>query len=280
MRSAFGGHSERAEFEVASIRPVDPIVSGQQADLGEHIDGSQFRANNMTLRDYLVRAYSVRPYQVEAPDWIASERFNISAKLPDTFQARPPTDVEIGVMLRKLVEERFHVKSHRASKHFPAYALTQLKGGIRAAEAPLDTADNNVNDVTGGGDGQGSRFNLGRGSSLSLGGNRIVMKKMGMEVLAEILSRFVDRPVVDQTGLKSTYDITLDLDPGDFQVVMARGAVSSGVALPPQTMRLLDIPAGDSMHNALAKVGLKLEAQNTSLEVVVIDTINGVPSEN
>ena len=33
---------------------------------------------------------------------------------------------------------------------------------------------------------------------------------MTMLDVAEVLTRFVDRPVVDQTGLTKTYDITLD----------------------------------------------------------------------
>jgi uncharacterized protein (TIGR03435 family) len=274
------GIASAREFEVASIRPAAPMVAGQQPTLGVCIDGSQFRANNMTLRDYLATAYSVRLYQVEAPDWAASERFNITAKLPESLQGRPPREDELGAMVRKLVEQRFQVKSHRASRDFPVYELERLKGGIRAAEAPLDAPDGNVTSAAGMREGERSTFNLGRGSSLSVGENRIEMKKVSMEVLADILARYVDRPVMDQTGIKSTYNITLELAPGDFQVAMARGAVSSGVQLPPQSMGLLEIPTGDSMHQQLAKVGLKLEARKARLDVIVIDSINRAPSEN
>jgi uncharacterized protein (TIGR03435 family) len=74
--------------------------------------------------------------------------------------------------------------------------------------------------------------------------------------------------------------LTVDLTPEDYQAMMVRAATAAGIPLPPQALRLLDLPFGDSLHEGLTKVGLKLEAKKLPLEVIVIDSIQRAPSEN
>ena len=81
-----------------------------------------------------------------------------------------------------------------------------------------------------------------------------------MNVVADMLTRFLGRPVVDMTELKGTFDITLVLSPEDRTAMVIRAAVGAGVALPAQAMCILDISSGDTLSNALQKAGLKLEA--------------------
>ena len=86
------------------------------------------------------------------------------------------------------------------------------------------------------------------------------IKKLPMNVVADMLTRFLGRPVVDMTELKGTFDITLVLSPEDRTAMVIRAAVGAGVALPAQAMCILDISSGDTLSNALQKAGLKLEA--------------------
>lgn len=155
-----------------------------------------------------------------------------------------------------------------------------MKTGIKAIEDPLDPVDARGVTVGGTGSAAGTVISLGRGSSLSVGGNRIEGRKFGMQVLADTLARFVEKPVVDQTGLTATYDLALELTPEDFQALMIRSAVAAGVTLPPQAMKLLDVASGDSLHEALAKVGLRLESKKVPLDVLIVDSINHTPTEN
>src|SRR5579862_2259591 len=79
---AFGQTSPpKLEFEVASIRPSAPSAP-EQVKVGLHIDGAQVRCNYLSLNDYLGIAYRVKANQISGPEWITSERFDISAKLP------------------------------------------------------------------------------------------------------------------------------------------------------------------------------------------------------
>ena len=69
------------QFEVVSIRASEPITA-QGTTAGVHIDGAQVRCVLLSLRDYLRIAYKVKDYQIQGPDWMASARFDIVAKLP------------------------------------------------------------------------------------------------------------------------------------------------------------------------------------------------------
>lgn len=267
------------QFEVATIKPVEAIIAGagQRVNIGVHVDGSQFHASAMTIRDLLAAANKMRIYQIEGPDWITSDRFDMNAKIPEGAALGNDGLMQ---MLNGLLVERFAIKSHRIQKQFPVYALVQTKDGIRAVEAPLDPVDARGVTMGGSGSATGTVISLGRGSSLTVGANRIEGKKFSMTALADTLARFVEKPVVDQTGLTATYDLTLELAPEDFQALMIRSAVAAGVTLPPQALKLLDTASGDSLHEALAKVGLKLESKKVPLDVLIVDSINHTPTEN
>ena len=77
---AGGAASAQSQFEVASIRPVTPEEA--RLNMGMHVDGALVRFNFLSVRDCMRIAYEVKNYQLIGPEWIASDRFNITAKLP------------------------------------------------------------------------------------------------------------------------------------------------------------------------------------------------------
>lgn len=272
--------SPLAEFEVASVRPSAPF-NAQRVDVGVHIDGAQYRSKFLSLRDYVSIAYKVKMYQVVGPDWIASERFDISAKIP-TGTSRE----NVLEMLQSLLASRFAMKLHRDHKEFPVYALLVAKGGSKLKETPPDSEAAEAGgsrayvDVKASGGPQGTTVEYGHGSYFTFGGNQLEARKVDMSRAAELLGRYLDRPVVDQTGLKGFYDFKLTLTPEDYRAMLIRSAVSAGINLPNEALRLLDNATDDSLHSALAAVGLKLEPRKAPLEVLVIDHIEKTPTEN
>src|SRR2546427_6787277 len=82
--AAFGqAPAPKLEFEVASIRPSGPISAATDvAKVGVHIDGQRVNLAMLSLNDYLGFAYKVKLHQISGPEWMASERFDINAKLP------------------------------------------------------------------------------------------------------------------------------------------------------------------------------------------------------
>ena len=65
------------------------------------------------------------------PAWIDSERYQITAK------AQGPAGIRAmeGSMLQDLLENRFHLKTHRELRQAEVYALTIAKGGLKIKPA-------------------------------------------------------------------------------------------------------------------------------------------------
>jgi len=279
---AFAQPPQRLEFEVAAIKPAAPITPGvSQVHAGVQVDGAQIHCSYLSLTDYIRIAYKLKEHQISGPDWLASERFDIAAKLPaGTAREQVPE------MLRSLLEDRFQIKVHRETKEFPVYGLVVAKGGLKMAESPPDAQTDvaeasraPVNVTATGGPG-GTTVDYGKGSSFSFGNNRFEARKLTMASVADSLGRFVDKPVVDLTGLQGNYDFTLDFSPEDYRAMLIRSAISAGVSLPPEALRLLDGSSGDSLFAALQILGLKLESRRAPLEVLVVDHVLKTQTEN
>jgi uncharacterized protein (TIGR03435 family) len=274
--SAFGKAQQRGpEFEVAAIRPSPTNVSSG----GVRLDGAQLHMAGFPFREYVARAYRVRMSQVIGPDWMASTRFDVDAKLPAGSKAEQIPD-----MLQSLLAERFALKQHREQKEMPMYALVVGKAPLRLKESGRDpdaTARNealvNVTVVV---SGAGTAVDLGHGSSYTLGaGGRFEGKRFTLEMLASTLERYCDRPVVDMTGLAGAYDVVFEVSPEESQVIGVRAAVNAGVRLPPQVTSLLDT-GGNPLIGAVEQLGLKLDARKAPVDVLVIDDARRTPTDN
>lgn len=274
--SAAFAQTPRPEFEVASIKPSSSIQ--ESVKVGLHIDGAQVHIGQFSLKDYLLMAFNVKIYQLEGPDWLSSARFDIDAKIP---QGGSQTDVRR--MLQSLLEDRFGLKVHRGSKELAVYGLLVGSDGPKMKEAEVDPADpapaaGGVDvKVTGGRN--GVNINYGHGTYFAFANSRIEGKKLTMPLFADILGRFVDRPVIDMTKLTAAYDFTLDLTQEDYTAMLIRSAVIAGVTLPPEAMRLMN-NSDDSLMMALRRLGLKLETRKAPVETVVVDEMRKTPSAN
>ena len=73
----------RPEFEVASIKPSATVPLAEKVHVGVQIDGAQVHCTYLSLKDYIRIAYQMKEYQITGPEWLASQRFDIHAKLPE-----------------------------------------------------------------------------------------------------------------------------------------------------------------------------------------------------
>jgi uncharacterized protein (TIGR03435 family) len=277
----FGQTAPRAEFEVASIRPAAPLVAGSQVNVGVHVDGALVNCVALSLRDYIVAAYQVKFYQIQGPEWMAGDRFDISGKLP-----AGATRSQVPEMLQSLIADRFEMKMHRETKDLPVYTLTVGKGGSKMKESALDEetgegpGGRGAVNVGASGGRAGVALSFGRGSSFVFADNKIVATKLTMVSFVDTLGRFLDRPVVDATGLTGNYDFELPFTPEDYRAMQIRSAIAAGVVLPPEALRLLEGGNGDSLFSAIQAIGLKLEARKAPLEVLVVDSVRKTPTDN
>jgi uncharacterized protein (TIGR03435 family) len=271
----------RLEFEVASVRPSEPILTpADAAKIGVHIDGARVNITKLSLSEYLTVAYRMKLHQISGPEWMASARFDINAKLPANSKGD-----QIPEMLQALLTDRFGMKFHREMRDFPVYALIVGKNGLKMKETPPDPAADPASerksfDVTTSASQNGTTINYGNGMYMSFGNNTFEGHKLPASAMADTLARFVDRPIVDMTDLKGNYDFTLQFAPEDFRAMMLRAAIAAGVSLPPEVTKLMEASNGDSLFTALETLGLKLEQRKAPIEVLVIDHIEKSPTDN
>src|SRR6185295_4279657 len=188
--------------------------------------GARVDIGYLSLADLIPIAFRVKPFQVSGPDWLNAQRFDILAKLPEGA-----TKEQVPEMLQALLAERFQLKVHRENRELPVYGLMVAKGGHKLKESPPDAepaaapAEPPKGTITlGAGDRQISIANSGNGATvtsaaggtmkMTMGPNgqmQMQMGKMTMASFTELLTRLVDRPVVDMTELKGSYQVALDL---------------------------------------------------------------------
>jgi uncharacterized protein (TIGR03435 family) len=75
-------------------------------------------------------AYNLRSFQLTAPAWMDTARYNVVAKIP------PGTDTrQFGLMQQRLLVERFGLQVHFEKKDMTVYELTVAKGGSKLTES-------------------------------------------------------------------------------------------------------------------------------------------------
>lgn len=300
-------------FEVASIKPAPPSNPMQamhgNARIGMRIDAARVDIANLTLMDLIRIAYGVKPYQIVAPESMkGGQRWDIQAKLPEGA-----TPEQAPAMLQALLAERFKLAVHRETKDHAVYALVVGKSGPKMKEAGPEDAGTDAGkkppqgDVTvGHRPPVGVRIN-GDAKNVFLtnealgpvkvspapggGGLRMEAQKASMAALADMLSRMVDRPVVDMTGLKGNYEVALDLTPDNMRAMAtAAGFATAGMGpggRGPEGGGMhekADGPAGSepgiTVFQSVQQLGLKLEARKAPLETIVVDHAEKSPTEN
>jgi uncharacterized protein (TIGR03435 family) len=244
-------------FEVASIKPAAPDARGTMIRM---MPGGALTVTNATLRMLLTLAYDVRDFQISGgPGWVGSERYDINAKAERSATAEPvPEDPrnmtdaqrktnqeQMRQRLQALLAERFQLAIHRETKEAPVYALVVGKNGPKIQESKEG----------------GPRLMMGRGQ---LNGQGALM-----EMLANVLSNQLGRPVLDKTGLQGKYDFKLEFTPDPGQAAGPFGGLGPGPDAPPPPD-----PNGPSIFAAIQEqLGLRLESTKGAVEMIVIDRV-------
>jgi uncharacterized protein (TIGR03435 family) len=240
-------------FEVASVKHAPPPTGmGIRMQVGG--DAGRVNYSNITLKVVMARAYGVKENQITGPDWLNSERYDIVATLaPDT-----PRD-QIPSMLQKLLADRFKLVAHRDEKVLPVYALVVGKNGpkLHAAEGQA-----------------------GMRMSMSPKGRRMT-GSVSIENLADTLSRMMDRPVLDMTGIKGTFDIDMEWTADGAQPGLMLGPPGGG---PPEgggERRPAENADAPSIFTAVQEtLGLRLEGRKSPVKILIVDHAEKDPTEN
>jgi uncharacterized protein (TIGR03435 family) len=266
-------------FEVASIKPSAPpeVTQGPNGARvvmrrGAQSDPGRATFFGSSLKDLVARAYSLKPYQVGGPSWTDSERYDISAKIPDGV-----AQDQVPAMLQALLADRFKMKLHRETKDLPVYALIEGKGGNKLIKSE-DSPDGSGPQITGK-DGAKVAVPAGGAMRFDMSG-KMQMNGVTMANFADMMTRLLDRPVLNMTNIEGKYDVLLEVSMQDLvgmKKMMAGihtgdGGGASGPA--PE-----DSPSG-SIFSAVQKLGLKLDGRKSPIDMMVIDSAEKTPTEN
>jgi uncharacterized protein (TIGR03435 family) len=234
-------------FEVATIKPSAPDDRAGRFIRME--SANRFVAKNQTVALLLAAAYNLPERLVSGgPAWVVSDRFEIVAATGSGV--RPSLDEQMS-MLRKLLADRFQLTFHRERKELSIYALTALPSGpkLKESEARADASPALINVIF------PDRVQL-------------PARNATMSQFASMLQRSVlDRPVVDQTGLRGRFDFDLEWTPDESQF--------GGKLPPPPT----ESPKASLFAALRQQLGLRLDATKGPMDVLVIDRV-ARPSEN
>ncbi len=242
--------AQTAQFEVASVKTASPDARGIRCTGGPGTsDPGSLRCENYSLSFLVMMAYNLRGFQLIAPSWMDSARYDVAAKMPPGTDAR-----QFELMQQRLLAERFGLQVHFEKKESTVYELTVAKGGAKlkdsdpAAEKPAAAWMPPLS-------GPPRRTKA-----------HVTRKGDTIADLANFLSNQLWQPVTDATGLGGRYDYELSF-------VMEPGGRAAGPDSEPE----FGITLMDAVREQL---GLRLEKKKGPSPVLVVDHAEKTPIEN
>ncbi len=257
-------------FEVASVKPNRSGAT----DVRWTFANGRFTAVNVTLKALMSSAYGspqqpLPDFQISGgPSWLDSARFDVLAQVPVEAVADNRTTMTASTlgMLRRLLEERFQLRTHFESREQPIYELVLSdKNGRPGPQLRRRTVDcPAIATGTATGEPCGGQIVPGRVSARGVSIPQLVSG------LARLMPN-VGRLVVDRTGLTGTYDLDLTWTPDQLP-----SADRNTMPIPTAPID----PNGPSLFTALQEqLGLKLDSTRGLVPVLMIDSV-GLPTED
>jgi uncharacterized protein (TIGR03435 family) len=223
--------------------------------------GGEISGNGITVRQLVEAAYRRHAFdrrEVIGGPWLDEGRYDFTAQVAGGHvYDRSGFPAETWATLREYLKNKVHVRAELRER--PVYALTLRE---RGAPAPrLQQSDRDC----------GAEMRaMERGEKVpgppcgaSPYPGRLMARGIGMADLAALVTPWVDRPVIDRTGLTGQFDV-------DVEGVEVRPAGPFGPSYrPSETKRSIF----DTMPEQL---GLHLEPMTTPIEVLVVERASGV----
>jgi uncharacterized protein (TIGR03435 family) len=246
-----GQSAPPAKFEAADVRVSVPVENGPPAlstavRIGVPRNG-RYDIARATMVDLIRTAYGVEADKVVGgPHWLEMNRYDIVAKVPASASRET-----VMPMLQTLLAERFGLVVRQEPKPVPANALVRNGGELRLRDAASPgTCQQNL-----------STSPTAATPMLTL---TLTCRGVSMAALAEQLTRLgasmtgAKGPVVDASDLRGGYDF-------DLQFVPSALSSTSG---------------GQTFAQALAAVGLKLEAREVPIPTITVERVSETPTPN
>jgi len=245
----------RLTFEVASIKQAETKDPNQitgwncrgfdQPNVGTPppalavltVAMGRCRLYGWTVKRYVSVLYQVSEDRVlGTPDWAATLPYVIEAKADDALKA---TRAQLIEMTKNLFEDRFKLKLHREEREVDGFEIVQVNGSHKMkppAEGSRPSAQGGIGNFKG---------------------------VMTVDMMAGFVSRQLDVPVTDGTGLKERFEVNVSWTPG-----------------PGQPGYNVNADPGATITTAVQEtLGLRLQPKKQKIQLIVIDSVEN-PIEN
>jgi uncharacterized protein (TIGR03435 family) len=236
-------------FEFADVHPSPPSTYPPFRHDG-YLVGDRYALRQATMLDMISAAYGVNRQDIRGgPSWLDWNRFDVIAMAPATTPA-----ATVKLMLRSLLKERFGLVVQQGTAQMPAWILTVADGAPKMKSS----------------DGSGkpgcqrqspaASSESGLAVAIEISCHNEDMQRFAGEV-RYLAPSYLDRPVVDSTGLKGSWNF-------DFQFTPRNGLKQAGAAA---------ISMFDAVQNQL---GLKLTLGTAPAQALTVTRVNENPTPN
>ena len=269
-------------FDVVSVKLSVPVADSLEHRQFRNTEPDRVRYVNVSLKDVLMNAYSLKDYQVIGPDWLSTVDVDIEGTT-----RKGVTKEQLQVMFQNLLVDRFKLAFHWDVKELTSYSILVGRRGPKIKEsanpppsangAPpprvegLPRLDTDGFPVSPGAPRDGVHTIMVNGRS-QLRGQRATMQDLANELAKMQLAL----PVTDGTGLKAKYDFVLKF------------------ATPGWNGKLEDIPQlgiSASAYEAMeplpelavalqSQLGLKLQQKRAPVNLFVVERLEKTPTAN
>lgn len=227
-------------FDVASVKALPPAAHG--GDFQVTPAGVSFQGYPL---GFMIRwAYGLHPYQAfetVGPNWLEPGLGCVRFDVIGKVDHPVPVE-QLRLMLRTLLADRLKLSLHRGTKEMTVAAISVSKNGPKLHPSAEDDMSFTM-------EGMAAHF---KGALLSR--------------LDEWLYTFVPYLVVDDTGLQGRYDFDLNVEQ------------YRDLANPPASGNRIDL--APAVNKALQPLGLQLELKRRSVEILMIDNAEKIPTAN
>lgn len=236
-------HAQPAQpsFDVASVRHSQHEVG---PDYNNQITWSPdgFTGRNVTLKRLIAEAWHCQLDQIQGPPWLGRSEYDIQARSPEGTSRE-----QVSLMLRSLLSDRFHLKTHNETRPMRAYELTVSPKGPKVHPGAPQAATN---------PGSGLHFHGDMRQFADLLALQFSMPA-ATDPTQPVRAAGPQIPVLDKTGLKGTYDFNVDMRPE------------------------LGTDGFTAWKRALQdQLGLNVESRKSDVAIIVVDDALKIPTAN
>jgi uncharacterized protein (TIGR03435 family) len=232
-------------------------ASVRAAQAGGEFDDIQMLPDRMTITNATAKhliewAYQVKDYQVAgSPDWIGVNRYDIDIReTPSATQALQYSSGKQWMEHRRaeiqgVLADRFHLRLDQRTPDSSIYAL------VATGYEPKFSPDTDLVVIH---------------SGVLMKDGVLTLDHASLNDFADVLSEKLGRPILNETGLKGSYDLDLQL-PRDPETGNPPPDVHNPNSVAPSVVAAIQ-------SAVVEQLGLKLEPRTGPVKTLVIETLD------